>query len=67
MGCELQWGSNSDLRKGDGATLPQTFPFECDLRSPVDDPTVVSPVEDSLRVDRSSWRDNYYDKDVDEA
>jgi hypothetical protein len=53
--CELQWGSNSDLRGGEGAILPQTFPFTCELSSPVDTPESVETVEDSLGVDTSSW------------
>src|SRR5581483_3789166 len=50
IACELQWGSNSDRRRGDGAVLSQTFPFECDLWSPVLNPVDVSADDDSLRV-----------------
>jgi len=60
--CELQWGSNSDLRRGDGATSEESFPYTCGLSSPVDDPANVDSDEDGLRVDTSSWRDGYYDE-----
>jgi hypothetical protein len=55
IGCELQWGSNSDLRRGDGATLSQSFPFICELISTVERPEDVDSVEGSLGVDTSSW------------
>jgi Predicted pPIWI-associating nuclease len=61
IGTELQWGSNSDVRRGDGILLPQYFPFTCSLSSPVDEPDQVEARENSLSVDTSSWRSNYYD------
>lgn len=48
--CELQWGSGDD-----GATLGESFPFECKLSSPVTAPEQVQIQEGSLRVDTSSW------------
>lgn len=63
IGCELQWGSNSDLRRGDGAVLPQSFPFACELISPVGAPEEVETIEDSLGVDTSSWTDVRYGQD----
>lgn len=36
----LQWGSDSDLRRGDGADAGQSFPFECEFRLPLDDPWI---------------------------
>lgn len=63
IGCELQWGSNSDLRRGDGAVLPQSFPFTCELISTVEDPEDVETVEGSLGVDTSSWTDMKYGQD----
>ncbi|MES9987913.1 MAG: hypothetical protein ABW077_08355 [Candidatus Thiodiazotropha endolucinida] len=53
--CELQWGSNSDLRNGIGATLEENFPFSCQLSSPIDDPENISIGEESIMVDTSSW------------
>ena len=55
IGCELQWGSNSDLRRGDGATVEESFPFHCKLWSPVDEPTNISTDENALCVDTTSW------------
>lgn len=63
IGCILQWGSNSDLRRGDGATLPESFPFACDLVSPVDSPEEVECMEDTLGVDTGSWIDVRYGQD----
>ncbi|MCK9622302.1 MAG: hypothetical protein M0R47_17405 [Methylobacter sp.] len=62
IGCELQWGSNSDLRRGDGAVLPQSFPFTCELSSPVYEPESVGTVESSLWVDTSSWYEGQYEE-----
>ncbi len=63
IGCELQWGSNSDLKRGDGAILPQSFPFVCELISPVSAPEEVESIEDSLGVDTGSWNDKRYGQD----
>ncbi len=63
IGCILQWGSNSDLRRGDGATLPESFPFICELVSPVGSPEEVECMEDTLGVDTSSWSDVRYGQD----
>jgi hypothetical protein len=63
IGCELQWGSNSDLRRGDGAVLHQSFPFVCELTSPVDAPEEIECIEDSLGVDTRSWTDVRYGQD----
>ncbi len=63
IGCELQWGSNSDLRRGDGAVLTQSYPFTCKLISPVYEPEAIETIEDSLGVDTSSWTDVRYRQD----
>jgi len=64
VSCELQWGSNSDLRRGDGAVLPQSFPFTCELWSPVDDPEDIQTDENGFGVDTSSWWEGYYDEET---
>ncbi|WP_370299400.1 hypothetical protein [Abyssibacter sp.] len=61
--CELQWGSNSDLRRGDGAVLPESFPFQCELFSPIGAPGDVVLREDSFGVDTGSWSDVRYGQD----
>lgn len=58
VGCELQWGSNSDVRKGDGALLSESFPFSCDFVSSVTDPEAIECVESSFMVDTSAWYGN---------
>lgn len=62
IGVELQWGSNSDLRRGEGATGNDSFPFCCELQSRVEDPAELEVIEDTLCVDTSSWWDGYYDE-----
>lgn len=61
--CELQWGSNSDLKRGNGAVISQSYPFACDLISPVDEPEAVECIEESLSVDTHSWTDVRYGQD----
>jgi hypothetical protein len=53
----LQWGSNSDLRRGDGAEAGLSFPFRCDIEVSLDDPLDVASGETDYAVDVSSWRD----------
>lgn len=62
VGVELQWGSNSDLRRGDGATGNESFPFTCKLCSRVESPEELEVVDDTLCVDTSSWWEGYYDE-----
>jgi len=62
IGCELQWGSNSDLRRGDGVVLPTSFPFTCELSSPVYKPESFETIENSLAVDTSSWYEGQYEE-----
>jgi hypothetical protein len=53
----LQWGSNSDLRRGEGAEAGQSFPFQCEFRLPLDDPWDLDFAELTYGVDTSQWRD----------
>jgi len=62
IGVELQWGSNSDVRRGGGAVGNDSFPFTCDLLCHVDTPDDVAVVENTLCVDTSSWWEGYYDE-----
>lgn len=59
---ELQWGSNSDVRRGDGAVINDSYPLTCKFVSKVSAPEDIEVVEDSLCVDASSWWDGYYDE-----
>jgi hypothetical protein len=49
----LQWGSNSDVSRGDGIELDASFPFEVTMQSPIDDVSSFYGVEYS--VDTSTW------------
>lgn len=62
ISCELQWGSNSDLRRGDGAVLSDSYPFTCHLYSPVDDPSAIKGHEDAMLIDSRSWWENDYNE-----
>lgn len=52
---ELQWGSNSDVNRGDGAVMRDSYPLTCKFVSKVSDPEDIEVIEDSLCVDTSSW------------
>jgi Predicted pPIWI-associating nuclease len=62
--AELQWSSNSDVDRGDGAVGSESFPFTCFLCSPVDDPAQVEAHEEGLLIDTSSWWNGYYDEEA---
>lgn len=58
LGVILQWGSNSDIRRGEGAELDESFPFTCELTCTVSDdllPEDLEVLEDSLMVDTREW------------
>jgi hypothetical protein len=52
----LQWGSNSDVRRGDGAELDESFPFYVDMVLPLDEPWDMSYAETNYGVDAREWR-----------
>ena len=51
----LQWGSNGDLRRGDGMELDQSFPFYCDIETPLDEPWDLRMAEVTCGVDTREW------------
>jgi len=51
----LQWGSDSDVRHGDGAEFGQNFPFECKFKLPLEDLWDLQLAEPVYRVDTSEW------------
>lgn len=53
----LQWGSNSDVRRGDGAESSQSFPFQCEFQLPLDDPWNLDLAKLTYGVDVSRWHD----------
>jgi hypothetical protein len=63
----LQWGSNSDVRRGDGAELEQTFPFQCEFELPLDDLWDLDLAEPTCGVDTSEWTDAMAPDEYDET
>jgi hypothetical protein len=61
--CILQFGSNSDLRNGDGAEIPQSFKFRSELFCPVDDPDELIVEDDSVGIDTTEWERARYGAD----
>ena len=57
----LQWGSNSDLRRGDGAELPESFSFWCNITLPIDNPWDLRYAETEYGVDNRDWYGERYD------
>lgn len=55
--AELQYGSGSDFRKGDGATINHMFPFECRVPATVADPKKFETELIDLRVEDGGWYD----------
>lgn len=64
VGVQFQWGSNSDVRRGDGAVIQDSYPLTCKFISKVESPEELEMVEDSLCVNTSSWWDGYYVDEV---
>ncbi|CAM3977299.1 hypothetical protein CCOS865_02257 [Pseudomonas reidholzensis] len=54
---QLQWGSNSDVRRGDGHLQDDSFEFRCNLTCSVEDPTgdSLAMEEDSIMVNTKTW------------
>lgn len=50
----LQWGSGSDFRNGDGATLSEEFPFEASVVASAVEPSKLEAIYD-LAVDTSDF------------
>jgi len=63
IGVQLQWGSNGDVRRGDGLLSEESFPFTCELRSSVESPEKVEADPGNFCVNTSSWWENYTDGD----
>ena len=55
LDCELQYGSGSDLRKGDGAVISTSFPFGGTIDVKFKAPLGSVMEVDNLNVDTSSW------------
>jgi len=55
ISAELQWGSNGDVRRGDGVVFNESFPFSCTLRSTVSDPGKFPDGPQNFRVYNDDW------------
>ncbi len=55
----LQWGSSSDNRNGEGATLDQSFPLVAALVTPIENYDEIEVI--NVGADTSEWWANYYD------
>lgn len=62
--AQLQWGSDSDLKRGDGAIVDESFPFVCKFSCPVENPEedALEIEENGLEVSAEGW---WPDKDED--
>lgn len=65
VGVELQYGSNSDWRGGDGCKIGVSFPFQCQLVCPTAHPSeeTLQLVDGSLTVDTSRGYDSDDEED----
>lgn len=59
----LQWGSNSDVRNGEGAEMDESFPFSAEITVPLEDMFDVSCGEVVFGVDTSGWYGNEVDEE----
>jgi hypothetical protein len=51
IGYRMQWGSNSDVRNGDGLVFSEDFPFRCKVSCSVLNSTDVIVDNDSIEVE----------------
>lgn len=53
--CDLQWGSDSDVEKDDGAEGTASFPFTFSGRAPIKNPAAIEVSREDLEIDTSSF------------
>lgn len=53
--CEFQYGSSSDVERGDGLITHGGYPFTCDYEADINRPTDLSLVYGTLKIDNSSF------------
>jgi hypothetical protein len=58
IAAELQWGSNGDVRRGDGVVFCESFRFSCKLSSDVRDPGNFPEGVQDFRVYNDDWYDD---------
>jgi len=54
----LQYGSDSDVARDDGAVMHDSYPLDCRFEAETSDPLAVSVVPGTLKVDTSSFYDD---------
>jgi hypothetical protein len=59
----LQWGSNFDVRNGDGAEMDESFPFSAEISVSLEDMFDVSRGEVVYGVNTSGWHGNEVDEE----
>lgn len=68
LGVELQYGSGSDFRNGDGTTFDISLPFKCSLTCPTSNPNAEGlELDGTLDVDTGSFYDDPDDYEGDES
>ncbi|MCG9655163.1 hypothetical protein [Vibrio vulnificus] len=55
LDCELQYGSSSDMRRGDGATISESFPFKSSLTVFFEAPLGSVTELNEFTVDNREW------------
>jgi len=55
ISAELQYGSDGDMRRGDGAIFYHGFPFSCILKSSVETPNDFLTEHTDLQVNNDDW------------
>ncbi len=55
ISAELQYGSDGDMRRGDGTTLYHGFPFSCILKSRVETPDDFLSDHTDFQVNNDDW------------
>lgn len=53
--CDLQWGSDGDVRRGDGAESSKSFPFTFSGKAPIGDLTRIEVDRSSISINTSSF------------
>ncbi|MDA3943801.1 MAG: hypothetical protein PF694_09730 [Bacteroidetes bacterium] len=50
-----QFGSNGDLKRGDGYEIENSFPYDVELKCPLDKVTDFKPVIETINVNTDDW------------
>jgi hypothetical protein len=53
--CQLQYGSSSDVRNGDGIVMDDSYPLTCDFEAPIATPLQVAVKGHTLKIDNESF------------